>query len=108
MNVNDKVVCVFDDWGPWQANPNITAVGPWPVKGKVYVIEALINHRRIEDQGPGLRLVGHTSLNVTEPGEVGYSQACFRKLEDVQAENRAARAAAAPQMVGVFCDIDEP
>lgn len=98
---NDKVVCikqgVSHDMGQGKyrfAGANYTAIGFKPIKGVVYVVEAVL----IDDLGDaGLRLVGSTVWHdgytnpPTPSKETGWSYRSFRKLEEVQHENEIER-----------------
>lgn len=83
FKVSDKVVCIetpaADFFGMFRR------VGPVPEVGRVYVIDKII-HCAIST---GLALVGSTSFFIPQDRECGYHHSLFRKLEEVQAENRA-------------------
>lgn len=108
FQVNDKVVCIFDEWHHWVTDPDITFHGPLPVKNQVYVVEKIISVPTGDtpDGRRGLRLVGHTSFNARAGGEVGYAFSCFRKLDEFRAEQVTARSVSR-LLRGFIIDHDE-
>lgn len=82
MKVNDKVVCIRDNWNknPFYATESI------PQKDKTYVIYGF----NYLDNILGLQLVGCKSIN-SNGLDVGWCSTAFRKLEDVQQENKLKR-----------------
>ena len=82
LGISDKVVCV-DDSNRYLALP--WRPSPWVKKGQVYVIRDVW-----EDSHTGVvvvQLVGFPEIRV-EQCRCGWHSARFRKLSDVQAENK--------------------
>jgi hypothetical protein len=81
FNVSDKVVCV--DASPWKCGGFLRGMTIPLVQGAVYVV-------RYYSERTGLYLVGVTMpIHPWTGNEVGFIESRFRKLEEVQAENRA-------------------
>ena len=79
FKISEKVVCVDDqNW----TKENKTPQG-YPIKGKVYVVrDTRINMRQL-----GLMLVGLVTYGISGE-EVGFRASRFRRLEEIQAENK--------------------
>lgn len=85
FKVSDKVVSLITFTG---ANGLHINIGEPPMKDAVYVVER-------NDMGwskDGLKLVGRQTIHRLTGIEVGWAHFHFRKLEEVQAENRARQA----------------
>ncbi len=85
---SDKVVYV----GPTAGAPFIDAdptiyrvIGFAPVLNSVYVVAAVVCH------GAGLALTGSTTIHNKSGIETGWAANCFRKLDEIKAENALAR-----------------
>lgn len=85
FTTNSKVVCV-DDSPPQQGNTAPRLL----VKGQVFNIEAVESPRFPGDIW-GVRVTGHPTYSPSGQ-EVWWAASRFRRLEDVQAENRATTA----------------
>lgn len=84
FRVSDKVVSIasFDD-----KDPTFMCPEGCPIKDHVYMVE----RADMGDTQDGLKLVGLTVYIVALNVEVGWAHRAFRKLEEIQAENRARR-----------------
>lgn len=89
MNIGDKVVCVpvtaEDAAAEGCASclePQFKITGHGPVVGSVYVV------RGFNFTGKGIKLVGSIIIHVPTNSETGWYYRAFRRLEEVQAENR--------------------
>lgn len=82
FNISDKVVCTKDDF---IIDPLVHRV-PFgsPKKGTIYVIEGFNDDGNIL----GLILVGIKAYVLYSGLEVGWDSRYFRKLTDIQEENR--------------------
>lgn len=83
---NDKVVCIGLG-SPSQRTAILAAytfTGAMPVKDSVYVVESVRPHTG----GVGLNLVGSCVIHNATGIVAGFDASYFRKLEEVQAENR--------------------
>ncbi len=82
FNISEKVVCV--------EGPDLTelyrfnVLGFVPKKDMVYVVNSTYHYKN----EVGLNLVGSTVIHKRTGIEVGWDSSGFRKLEEVQAENR--------------------
>lgn len=84
FQINDKVVCIDDDFTVAMADPSFEFVGPLPRKNAVYTVEKLFN-----EDGEGslsIRVTGATVFYHCKRGriETGFRCVRFRKLEEVK------------------------
>lgn len=91
LKESDKVVCICD---PWFGN-RWRVIGAVPKQGVVYIVEKAIGPQEsidedgtVADNQYGLVLVGSSLLDRQEDWECGWHTRNFRKLEEVQAENK--------------------
>lgn len=78
FKVSDKVVCVNATGFTW--NPVL-------VRDRIYVIAA-IQRGKSGNDAPGVKLVGVQGFIATDGWEIGYLASRFRKLTDIQNENK--------------------
>ena len=96
FEIGDKVVCIgslppnlcpesyqFRLEGRYLSDPIKT--------NSVYVIRKVITFPHWHKSVIGLSLVGYTCFDRLNGAELGYDSRMFRKLEEIQAENRAKR-----------------
>lgn len=88
FNVSDKVVCVFAGH-----LANATPCASRIVRGQIYCVEHVWFDANCEGDGWLIRLVGEAPEYATDGRELGWDAFRFRKLEEVKAENHAAREA---------------
>jgi hypothetical protein len=92
---SDKVVCLGSF--PLESCEKIGCVvlmGGLPVKDVVYSVREVVPEVMLHDRtiSSGLRLVGiHCNKNKTDGKEFSWDSKGFRKLEDIQAENKASQ-----------------
>jgi hypothetical protein len=79
---SDKVVCICDSWDLTR----FITMGDVPVKDRVYVVSGSIQD---DNNHIGLVLVGCRVVHRGTGRDMGWDYQQFRKLEEVQAENRA-------------------
>ncbi len=87
FNISDKVVYVGGNGGPVGVAAEFDYTEDNLILNSVYVVSKILpcpQHNAI-----GLAFVGHTSYCKNDGAEVGYDSRMFRKLEEIQAENKA-------------------
>lgn len=95
FKISDKVIYigVYDKIAAAEEltnSHNIIISGESVKKDKVYVINKIITNPAWKKNIHGLAFVGGlTAYDKRTCFEIGYDSRCFRKLEEIQAENRA-------------------